>query len=145
MTHAHRRNVIARFQRFQITTPVSVIVKNVRSRCTCFWFNLINVSVSGVGLSYRGNGYVPYFEGDVLHLTIDLSCTIFARPIHLTVLVKRRIEKELVSSETGEKVIEIFLGGEIKDSEALHRSVWLEGLNSLGDPYKYDTITHRRA
>ena len=144
MSHSHRKNVIARLQRFQISAPVSVIVKNVRSRCTCFWFNLTNVSATGVGLSYQGNGYIPFFEGDELHLTVDLSCVIFSRPIHLTVIIRRRGEKIVESNDAGGSVTEIFLGGEIKDSEALHRSVWLEGLSTLGDPLKVVTITESR-
>ncbi len=142
MKHGNRKSVTARFQRFPITIPVSVIVKNARSRCTCFWFNLANVSASGVGLVYTGNGFIPFVVGDVLHLTVDLSSVVFTRPIHLTAIVRRRNESE---TAVGDRMVtEVFLGAEITDSEKLHQTVWLQGLAALGDPFKYDIMMPRK-
>ncbi|RYZ49583.1 MAG: hypothetical protein EOP07_24260, partial [Proteobacteria bacterium] len=133
----------ARLQRFQIDQPLAVIVKNARSRLTCFWFNLANVSASGVGISYRGNGFIPYQIGDILQLTVDLTSVVFSRPIHITVVVRRKVEKRV--SENGRDVSETFFGAEIVKGDELHNAVWLEGLSRLGDPFKQDDQSGRKA
>lgn len=142
MRHTKRQNLTARFQRFQIGEPqVSVIVKNARSRCACFWFGLSNLSASGVGLEYIGYGHVPFSQGDVLHLTIDTSCAVFKRPIHLKAVIRRREEEK---HEDNSGAIRVFLGAEITSVDTLHESVWLEGLGSLGDPFKMETVGERK-
>lgn len=117
-------------------------MKNTRSRRTCFWFNLLNVSGSGVGISYVGNGFIPFAIGDVLQLTVDLSSVIFARPIHLTVVVRRKTERTVKHGDN--LVSELFLGAEILASDELHKSVWLEGLSTLGDPFQQDNIVPKK-
>ena len=102
----------------------------------------MNVSGSGVGISYLGNGFIPFDIGDILQLTVDLSSVIFARPIHLTVIVRRKSERMVVHGE--DKLSELFLGAEILASDDLHKSIWLEGLRSLGDPFKHDNIVQKK-
>jgi hypothetical protein len=133
---SQRRIVTSRLQRFQINQPLTVIVKNARSRMTCFWFNLSNVSASGVGISYGGNGFIPYQVGDVLQLTVDLTSVVFSRPIHITVIVRRKVENRKMLN--GRECSEIFFGAEIIKGDELHNGVWLEGLSKLGDPFKED-------
>lgn len=110
---------------------------------TCFWFNLSNVSASGVGLSYRGNGFIPYQVGDILQLTVDLTSVIFSRPIHITVVVRRKVENRIMDG--GREVSEIFFGAEIVKGDELHNAVWLEGLSKLGDPFKEDDHSGKKA
>lgn len=137
-----RQNLTARLQRFELTEPrVCVIVKNARSRCACFWFGLANLSASGVGLEYIGYGHIPFSEGDLLHLTIDTSCAVFKRPIHLKAVIRRREEEK---EKSGSGALRVFFGAEITSVDTLHQNVWLEGLASLGDPYKMEMIGERR-
>ncbi len=132
----------SRFQRFNLINGVKTIVKNDRSRCACFWLNLANVSASGVGLEYLGYGHIPFSIGDVLNLTIDTSSSVFRRPIHLKVVVRRK-EEGSVALETG-TILRVFLGAELLSVDPLHIKVWEEGLAGLGDPFKMDPFGNHK-
>lgn len=125
-----------RLPRFEGQGKVRAIVKNARSRCACFWLDVANLSGSGLGIQFIGGGHIPFAIEDELHITIDTSCILFKRPIHITVIVARR-EDSLVMQDEVERN-RVFFGCEIKTIDPIHRQVWYDGLEKLGDAYNED-------
>jgi hypothetical protein len=116
-----------RLPRFDGCGQIKAIVRNSRSRCACFWLDVANVSGSGIGIVYGGHGFVPFAVNDELQLTLDTTCAVFVRPLHVKVCVKWREEED----GHAVRVPQTTLGCQIMLVDPIHVVAWKNGLEKL--------------
>lgn len=127
------RNYVMRPQRFLAgDDDIQLIAKNRTSRFSCFWMVVNNLSKTGLGVSYVGRGILPIRHNDVLLITLDMTCRVFDRPLHLTCKVVRVQSEENWQNEPG--LNRIFLGLKILDIQQQHVTYWDAGLRKYGNP-----------
>ncbi|MFW7380235.1 MAG: hypothetical protein ACOH5I_15585 [Oligoflexus sp.] len=131
-----KRNHILRPQRFfAYEDGIQLIAKNRTSRFSCFWMIVNDLSKTGLGVSYVGRGILPVRANDILLITLDMTCKIFDRPLHLTCEVVRVSSEECWQGEPG--LNRIFLGLKIIDIQQQHIAHWDTGLRKCGNPDSY--------
>jgi hypothetical protein len=95
LLYKQKRSLQVRLQRFELEPDrLEAIVRHSNSRCSCFWIGVKNISASGLGAEHLGLVYVPFSPGDRLDVTLDISCRVFSRPIHVKCIVQRREEQQ---------------------------------------------------
>lgn len=120
---SNRRGVRRQSARYAIHSKMPCIVKNKNSRCSSFWLDVDNISMDGIRLRYNGMGCLPFEEGALLTVTLDLSCVVFNRPIHLLVEVRHVL--------TLDKENSVCLGTKIIEIDELHREIWESGIEDI--------------
>jgi hypothetical protein len=95
-----------------------------------------DISKTGIGAYYIGRGMIPVRMSDSLSITLDVTCKVFDRPLHLNCQVKRFNFDENWQGEKG--LNRFFLGLHIEEIQSRHEQYWLEGLRKYGDPEKMD-------
>jgi len=127
------KRFVMRPQRFATNEDsIHLIAKNRTSRFSCFWMVVNDLSKTGIGVSYVGRGILPVRLGDVLMITLDMTCKIFDRPLHLTCEVVRVGSEENWLDEPG--LNRIFLGLKVIDIQEQHVVHWDAGLRKCGNP-----------
>lgn len=127
------RHYIMRPQRFRTDEEViQLIAKNRTSRFSCFWMVVNDISKTGVCVSYEGRGTLPVRMDDVLLITLDVTCKVFDRPLHLSCEVVWIESKEDWQDKPG--LNKVFLGLRILEIEEQHLEYWSIGLRKYGNP-----------
>jgi hypothetical protein len=119
-----------RMQRFEGSGQIKALVKNCRSRCACFWLDVENVSGSGICIVHNAHGHIPFSIDDELQVTLDTSCAVFRRPIHVRARVIWRRDNE-AARLIGSAEPLTCLGCQILLVDPLHSQDWQAGLERL--------------
>ena len=120
------RGYVQRAKRFDLTKPLRLIVRPKGARAYSFWMEASNISTTGLYIYARPNVIVPFTTGTVLEATVDLSCMIFERPLHMVLTVAR------VSAGNKAPMACQGLGTKIESVDSRHVRIFWNGMEAFG-------------
>lgn len=118
------RRYRTRAQRFVPPKPVLVLARPKGARFYSFWLEATNLSATGFLLIPDPRVVLPFSEGASLEVTVDLTGTMFDRPLHMLIEVAR-----INKGANGR--LESF-AGKILDADPLHVDIFWNGMKAVG-------------